>query len=213
MFITSYKVHNLIWFFKICFYGFLEKNSLHKEVKMTIKKLTVAAAIAVGIATCSLNQAMAACPCATPETPAPCAEPLPVVTGPACPCETVKPNTCTKCKKAMPDCDCKKQKAKPCDPCEKPKKPDCDCPDEISCDKPADPACAICPQTGKPDRKDMKQVYGYPNAIYGTNNYVGQPANSIFSTDFLLLFVAVIRCCFFRDILRETAKFYATEML
>lgn len=29
----------------------------------------------------------------------------------------------------------------------------------------------------------MKQVYGYPNAIYGTNNYVGQPANSIFSTD------------------------------
>ena len=72
---------------------------------MTIKKLTVAAAIAVGIATCSLNQAMAACPCATPETPAPCAEPLPVVTGPACPCETVKPNTCTKCKKAMPDCD------------------------------------------------------------------------------------------------------------
>ena len=49
---------------------------------MTIKKLTVAAAIAVGIATCSLNQAMAACPCETPETPAPCAEPLPVVTGP-----------------------------------------------------------------------------------------------------------------------------------
>ena len=29
---------------------------------MTIKKLTVAAAIAVGIATCSLNQAMAAAP-------------------------------------------------------------------------------------------------------------------------------------------------------
>ena len=156
---------------------------------MTIKKLTVAAAIAVGIATCSLNQAMAACPCAIPETPAPCAEPLPVVTGPACPCETVKPNTCNKCKKALPDCDCKKPDPcldpcdKPCDPCEKPKKSDCGCPDEISCDKPAEPACAICPQTGKPDRKDMKQVYGYPNAIYGTNNYVGQPANSIFSTD------------------------------
>ena len=30
---------------------------------MTIKKLTVAAAIAVGIATCSFNNAMAACPC------------------------------------------------------------------------------------------------------------------------------------------------------
>jgi hypothetical protein len=29
----------------------------------------------------------------------------------------------------------------------------------------------------------MKQVYGYPNAIYGTNNYVGEPANSILSTE------------------------------
>ena len=87
----------------------------------------------------------------------------------------------------MPDCEC--QKADPCeDPCKDPCDPcetksDCGCPDEISCDEPAEPACAICPQTGKPDRKDMKQVYGYPNAIYGTNNYVGQPANSIFSTD------------------------------
>ena len=153
---------------------------------MTIKKLTVAAAIAVGIATCSLNQAMAACPCEQPMPtvtgPAcPCEEQMPVVTGPACPCET--PSTCPKCKKALPDCDCQKpDPCDPCDPCEK-KKSDCDCPDEISCDEPAEPACAVCPGTGKPDRKDMKQVYGYPNAIYGTNNYVGQPANSIFSTD------------------------------
>ena len=29
----------------------------------------------------------------------------------------------------------------------------------------------------------MKQVYGYPQAIYGTNNYVGEPANSILSTE------------------------------
>lgn len=69
---------------------------------MTIKKLTVAAAIAVGIATCSLNQAMAACPCEQPMPtvtgPAcPCEEALPVVTGPACPCETKAP--CPKCKK------------------------------------------------------------------------------------------------------------------
>lgn len=152
---------------------------------MTIKKLTVAAAIAVGIATCSLNQAMAACPCAEPlptvTGPAcPIEEAMPVVTGGACPCEKQVPK-CNKCKKPMPDCGCKK--ADPCDnPCEE-KKSDCGCPDEISCDKPAEPASALCPQTGKPDRKDMKQVYGYPNAIYGTNNYVGQPANSIFSTD------------------------------
>jgi len=148
---------------------------------MTIKKLTVAAAIAVGIATCSLNQAMAACPCTQqPEAQAPCAEALPVVTGPACPC--TKTPRCDKCQKSFDDCDCKK--AAPCqDPCEKPKK-DCGCENEdLSCDKPAVPSCAVCPGTGKPDRKDMKQVYGYPNAIYGANNYIGEPANSILSTE------------------------------
>ena len=74
---------------------------------MTIKKLTVAAAIAVGIATCSLNSAMAACPCAQPATPAPYAEPLPVVTGPACPCDPAP--KCDKCNKAFDECDCKRQ--------------------------------------------------------------------------------------------------------
>ena len=154
---------------------------------MTIKKLTVAAAIAVGIATCSLTQAMAACPCAEPlptvTGPAcPIEEQMPVVTGGACPCEKPAPK-CNTCKKALPDCDCKKPA--PCDdPCPpKDKKSDCGCPDEISCDEPAVPACALCPQTGKPDRAQMKQVYGYPQAIYGTNNYVGEPANSIFSTE------------------------------
>ena len=153
---------------------------------MTIKKLTVAAAIAVGIATCSLNQAMAACPCTQQATPqAPCAEPLPVVTGPACPC--TKTPTCDNCQKSFDECDC--QKADPCDdpckqdPCEK-KKSDCGCENEnLGCDAPAVPSCAVCPGTGKPDRKDMKQVYGYPNAIYGANNYMGEPANSILSTD------------------------------
>ena len=29
----------------------------------------------------------------------------------------------------------------------------------------------------------MRQVYGYPNAIYGTNNYVGKPASSILSSE------------------------------
>ena len=144
---------------------------------MTVKKLTVAAAIAVGIATCSLIPAMAACPCSSPAADSA----LPTVTGPACPLE--KANTCSKCKKKLPDCGCEKKKSdcgcQKKDPCEEKK----ECPDEISCDKPAEPACAVCPQTGKPDRADMKQVYGYPNAIYGTNNYVGHPANSIFSTD------------------------------
>ena len=68
---------------------------------MSIKKLTVAAAIAVGIATCSLTPAMAACPC---NTKAP-DEALPVVTGPACPVATPQPQTCTKCKKNLSDCE------------------------------------------------------------------------------------------------------------
>lgn len=136
---------------------------------MTIKKLTVAAAIAVGIATCSLGQAMAACPCSQPvepAVPAPCAEPLPVVTGGACPCNPTP--HCNQCQKAFEDCDCNK-------------KPDCGCEENQSAS--LDPACAVCPGTGKPSRVDMKQVYGYPNAIYGTNNYVGEPANSILTTE------------------------------
>ena len=142
---------------------------------MTIKKLTVAAAIAVGIATCS--QVMAACPCAEPlptvTGPAcPIEQSMPVVTGGACPCETKIPE-CNSCKKALPDCGCQKEE----------KKSDCGCNDEISCDIGAGPATALCPQSGKPDRAQMKQVYGYPQAIYGTNNYVGEPANSILSTE------------------------------
>lgn len=151
---------------------------------MTIKKLSVAAAIAVGIATCSLNQAMAACPCEQPAAPAPCAEPMPVVTGGACPCDKTPVPKCKQCEKALPDCDCKKAPDPiPCDPCEK-KKSDCGCKgEEIGCDLPKDPACAVCPQIGSPNKSEMKQVYGYPNAIYGTNNYVGEPANSILSTE------------------------------
>ena len=62
---------------------------------MTIKKLTVAAAIAVGITSCSITSAMAACPCEQkPVVTAPscgCAQERPVVTGQACPCETTTP--------------------------------------------------------------------------------------------------------------------------
>ena len=81
---------------------------------MTIKKLTVAAAIAVGIATCS--QVMAACPCAEPlptvTGPAcPIEQSMPVVTGGACPCETKIPE-CNSCKKALPDCGCQKEEKK-----------------------------------------------------------------------------------------------------
>jgi len=95
---------------------------------MTIKKLTVAAAIAVGIATCSFNTVMAACPCG--ENPKPC------------------------------DCDVV---------------PKCDL-DPI-------PACELCPNPKELSKESMKQVYAYPNAIYGYNNFVGTNANSVYSAE------------------------------
>lgn len=130
---------------------------------MSIKKLTMAAAIAVGIATCSLNSVMAACPCNQNEA-------IPVVTGSS---DCAKPQ-CNKCKRKKAD-KCKKHKG-----CPVKSAPEND---DISCNKTAGPSMALCPQSGKPDRGQMKQVYGYPNAIYGTNNYVGESANSIFSTE------------------------------
>ncbi len=112
---------------------------------MTIKKLTVAAALAVGITTCSFANAMAACPCnQRPVVTAPscgCAQERPVVTGQACPCEATRP-TCS------------------------------------------DPSVStLCPNTLELEKSTMHQVYAYPNAIYGYNNYTGDMANSIFRGD------------------------------
>ena len=122
---------------------------------MTIRKLTLAAAIAVGIATCSFSTAMAACPCeqrpAVTQTPCGCNE-LPVVTGNACPCETIPEPTC--------GCD---------------ETPKCE-PDPI-------PSCALCPSSKNVAREDMRQVYSYPNAIYGTNNFIGTEKDSIYSAE------------------------------
>ena len=121
---------------------------------MTIKKLTVAAAIAVGIATSSFNTVMAACPCdqrpIVNQSTCGCNE-MPVVTGQACPCD-----------------------AKP-DPCGCDVAPKCE-PDPV-------PSCALCPNTSGFDRENMRQVYAYPNGIYGYNNYVGTNADSIYSSE------------------------------
>ena len=121
---------------------------------MTIRKLTVAAAIAVGIATCSFNTVMAACPCDSRpivnQSNCGC-NPLPVVTGPACPCDA-KPEPCG------------------CDVAPK-------------CEADPVPSCALCPNTSGFDRENMRQVYAYPNGIYGYNNYVGTRADSVYSSE------------------------------
>ena len=124
---------------------------------MTIRKLTVAAAIAVGIATCSYNTtAMAACPCeqrpVVTQSACPSDE-LPVVTGSACPCETAVPDTSCGCD-ATPKCE----------------------PDPV-------PSCSLCPTAKNVLRDDMRQVYSYPNAIYGYNNYIGTNKDSVYRAE------------------------------
>ena len=123
---------------------------------MTIRKLTVAAAIAVGIATCSFNTVMAACPCdqkpVVTEGACPIEE-MPQVTGQACPCQTPAPKT------------------------------DCGCPVAPQCEPDPVPSCALCPGTKDLQREDMKQVYSYPNAVYGYNNFVGTEKDSIYKAE------------------------------
>ena len=123
---------------------------------MTIRKLTVAAAIAVGIATCSFNTVMAACPCdqkpVVTEGMCPIKE-MPQVTGQACPCKTPAPKT------------------------------DCGCPVAPQCEPDPVPSCALCPGTKDLQREDMKQVYSYPNAVYGYNNFVGTEKDSIYKAE------------------------------
>ena len=150
---------------------------------MTMKKLTVAAAIAVGIASCSLTQAMAACPC-TQAAPAaaPCEKAFGdnCMTGPACPVQ--QPTTsCDPCKKhkekKKEECPCKKHK-------EKKQKPACGCKaKEPSCYSATAPASATCASATKPERKDLRQVYAYPAAVYGANNYMGEAGAGIASIE------------------------------
>ena len=97
---------------------------------MTIRKLTVAAAIAVGIATCSFNTVMAACPC----------EELPVVTGNACPVESIPEVTGAAC------------------PCDMPVEPSCGCNVAPECEPDPVPSCALCPGVKELSRDNMKQV-------------------------------------------------------
>ena len=124
---------------------------------MTIKKLTVAAAIAVGISTCSFNTAvMAACPCEqrpiVTESSCPCDE-LPIVTGEACPCQNAMPDTSCGCD-ATPQCE----------------------PDPV-------PSCSLCPTAKNVLKDDMRQVYSYPSAIYGYNNFIGTNRDSIYRAE------------------------------
>lgn len=139
---------------------------------MTIKKLTVAAAIAVGIATCSFSSAMAACPCNS----------MPAVSS-GCPCQPmVTPQTamCPICgmEKSSCKCGCKPSCDCGCNSCND--NCGCGCASQPCC-KQTTPACGTYPDTSC-SKLDNKEVYAYPSFVFGNNTYVGQQSNAIYST-------------------------------
>ncbi len=101
---------------------------------MTIKKLSVATALAVGIATCSFSGAFASCPCS----------------------QNLSQNTPNKYREIIT-------------------------PENSKCPLSDNNLNSSCSGAAT-STEDMKQVYSYPNAVYGENNYVGEQKNSIYST-------------------------------
>jgi hypothetical protein len=120
---------------------------------MKFKKLTLAAAISIGLASVATVgafadnvQQLASCGCAQE----------PVVVSPACPCQLESP--C--CEEAKPACDC----APACDPC--PACPTCDpCP---ACEK---PVCGSAPNVCE-KAKPGSMHYAYPQSVFSGNNSV-----------------------------------------
>ena len=66
----------------------------------------------------------------------------------------------------------------PCEP-----EPECGCNTAPKCEPDPVPSCALCPGTKELSRADMKQVYSYPNAVYGYNNFVGTEKDSIYTAE------------------------------
>lgn len=120
---------------------------------MKFKKLTLAAAISIGLASVATVGAFAdatqdlACGCG-------CAPAAPVVVSPACPCEAPAAPCC----EAQPACPCECQPAA-CDPCEK-------------------PVCGSAPNVcGKPEQGSMH--YAYPEAIFSGTSVTQASPNAI----------------------------------
>lgn len=139
---------------------------------MKINKLTVALAVTAAMTVCTPNvfadevlavpsDIIAACPLTD------------------CP-QKVTPDTatCPKCKKDKHKCKCNEVKT----PCNK-VKDDCasknPCPPVASCEEPALPTCAVCPQKST-EKPSMKQVYSYPEAVYGNNQIIGEHNNGLY---------------------------------
>ncbi len=168
---------------------------------MTINKMTLAAALSIGIlaSTVTINAAtiddisglnLASCPlsgcekritpnnakcpkCFQPKNNCKCQDPCEKPCEDPCekPCEDPCEKSCDPCGAAP--CD-------PCDPCEKSCEDPCNpCPAMAPCPCPDEPACAVCPNPENNSDLHRQQVYAYPYAIYGGNNVVGEYNNGI----------------------------------
>lgn len=158
---------------------------------MTIRKLTLAAAISFGV----LSMAVPSYAAQQNDQPTTwganpgmvedsgfvntqcqqCVEipqrPLPVVTGAACPMDCPCPSQCDPCATG-PACPCEADPCE-CDPCE-PCDP-CDtgaaCPCTPQCPAPCEPACSVCPNVLDSGYLE-KQVYAYPRSIFGKSTAI-----------------------------------------
>ena len=140
---------------------------------MTINKLTLAAALTIGLMAGTMNPGiasvdissidmtkLAACPCQADVTPSTAA--CPVCNPPACDCDCgCEPDPCD-CTGAAAPCDCG------CDPCQcEP----CTCEPTPSISAVVDPKC-----DGK---YEAKQIYSYPSSIFSDSQRVGTTENNV----------------------------------
>ncbi len=114
----------------------------------------------------------------------------------ACPTEdcpqvvTPKTKKCPKCHKKHNKCKCK-QEANTCEApkqtCETPE-PVCEAPKPTCeaiapCEKEKVSTCTACPQPDADQKAHMMQSYAYPNAVYGSNNLIGEKDAGVYLGD------------------------------
>lgn len=136
---------------------------------MTIKKFSLAAVLTVGIAASTIGLAMADCAlpgCNTPITPS----------NAPCPNATMSADDC--CVEQKADCGCPVPD-RGCRPKKERCKSKCRCEDDNVCATaaPMNPASATC--ISKNEKMFERQVYAYPQFVFGNPNYTGTENNGI----------------------------------
>lgn len=156
---------------------------------MTVKKMTLAAALSIGMLAAAIPSAMAACPCEQQAVPAP-QQQLPVVTGDACPlgpCDTREKvkiiSEPAPTGEACPICP-QEETGPACPVCPEVKDPCTPCPVVAPC--PVEkPACGACAAPSEDKDYIGRQIYSYPSSNYGGSfSYGNDPMAYNFSRNF-----------------------------